>query len=377
MSRAAWAGSVGVVVLAVLAGCSAQRDGEIGGVSAEPELRRPAVARSIRPATPGLVPVVIPPSQAVAASQPVPRKPAPPRMLPGVAPGQEPSLSAAVAGVRGMFASYTAAFNRHDVAQLADHWSASGENVDLASGEVTQGREAVRAVFEGLFTDDSAASIDVDIASIHPVRGDVAVVDGTSRVTFGDGSAAASRFSAVAVKQASRWVLESVRESPLPTTSAASPPLEQLGWLVGMWEDVGPGVTAATTCDWSPGKAFLVRIHTVSDDGTYAERAGDVPGLLPAEQVENRQVTELIGWDPERETIRSWIFTSAGRFAEGTWLRRGDEWDVRIEGRGADSGKACGFVVGRDGDDAQRVRGSDGGLAAALLPVCDFVRTAR
>ncbi|MFM7184156.1 MAG: YybH family protein [Planctomycetota bacterium] len=375
MSRSAVAG-LGGVVLAAVAGCSATHDGAISGVAVEPELRRPAVARSVRPAAPGLVPVVIAPPRPGLAANAAPRKPPVPHRLPGTEPGAVRSIPEAVSGVRGLLASYAAAFNRHDVAELAAHWSASGENIDLASGEVTRGREAVRNVFASLFTDDAAAVIDIDVASIHAVRADVAVVDGTSRVSFADGSAAASRFSAVAVQQAGRWVLESVRENPLPTSFAPPQPLEQLGWLVGMWEDVGPGLTAATTCDWSPGRAFLVRIHSVRGDGTFAERTGDVPGLLPAATVDDRQVTEIIGWDPERETIRSWMFTSAGRFAEGTWLRHGDEWTVQIEGRGADSGRSCGFVVGRDGDDTQRIRGSDEGLAAALVPVCDFVRTA-
>lgn len=366
------------MVLACLAGCSVQRDGAIGSVAAEPELRGSDTVRGVRPSRPDLVPVVIAPPRAVLASTMPPRVQAAPRRLVAADSAAVRPIPDAVAGVRGMLTTYAAAFNRHDVAELAAHWSPGGENVDLASGDVTRGRESVREVFASLFAADGAASIDVDVTSIHPVRDDVAVVDGTSRITFEDGSAAGSRFSAVAVKQAGRWVLESVRESPAPTTAGPTRPLEQLAWLVGMWEDVGPGLTAATTCDWSPGKAFLVRLHTVRGDGAFAERTGDTPGLLPAEDVDDREVTEIIGWDPERETIRSWLFTSRGRFAEGIWSRRGNEWEVQIEGRGADAGRSCGFVVGRDGVDLQTVRGGSGdGLAAALVPVCDFVRTAR
>jgi hypothetical protein len=88
-------------------------------------------------------------------------------------------------------------------------------------------------------------------------------------------------------------------------------------------------------------------------------------------------VTEIIGWDPERGQLRSWVFTAAGRFAEGTWTREGDAWRVRLDGRGGDMGRSCEFVVGHHGGDGLTVRGSADGLAADLVPVCDFVRTAR
>ena len=61
------------------------------------------------------------------------------------------------------------------------------------------------------------------------------------------------------MRQSGRWMFESVRESPWPEASTAPRELEQLGWLVGMWEDVGPGITAGTTCHWTSGRGFLVR----------------------------------------------------------------------------------------------------------------------
>ena len=101
------------------------------------------------------------------------------------------------AEIRSMMRTYLEAFNRHDTAELASHWSPDAESVDLDSGVKTQGREAVAGVFAALFARDTAASIDIDIDSIKPVRADVAVVDGVSRLSFDDASRASSRFSAV------------------------------------------------------------------------------------------------------------------------------------------------------------------------------------
>ena len=293
----------------------------------------------------------------------------------------DPIEPAAAAEIRGMFTAYRGAFNRHDTAALAACWSPTGENVDLDSGEVTSGRDAVRRVFSALFAEDAAASIDIDVDSIRPLKPDVALVDGTSRIAFDDGAAAGSRFSAVVVRHDEGWLLESVREAAGPAVAAAGKPLDALAWLVGSWEDDGEGVTASTRCFWSPGRAFLVRTHAVAPDAAPAAgpAAGDdrIPGLLPATDVRSRELTEIIGWDPQRQAVRSWLFTSEGRVAEGTWTRDGDAWTIHVEGRGADAERDCSCTIVRTGPDSLSVRCSGDALVAVLPPACDFTRTAR
>ena len=364
--------SVGVSVAALVTlgvgGCSARIDRGIGNAPAEPEFRTAAADRA------GPVPVVIARPRAFRPGDRLSTASAEPRRI---AAAEGRAIGDADASVRGMIAAYQEAFNRHDAVAVAGHWTTVGENVDLVSGDVTQGRDAVRDVFAALFADDAAAAIEIDVTAVRPVRADVAVVDGTSRITFGDGATSGSRFSGVAVRQSGRWMFESIRESPWPEASTSPRELEQLGWLVGMWGDVGPGVTAGTSCHWTTGRAFLVRQHVVSATAGVPEPSTDVPGLLPPGDVAPREVTEIIGWDPERGQIRSWVFTSAGRFAEGTWTREGDDWRVRLDGRGGDTGRSCEFVVGHHGGEELTVRGSADGLAADLVPVCDFVRTAR
>ena len=291
-------------------------------------------------------------------------------------------LPPAVGEIRGMLRDYLRAFNRHDTTALAAHWSPTAENVDLDSGVVTTGRDAVRDVFASLFDEDASAAIDIDVTSIRPLRDDVAVVDGVSLLSFANDPQAASRFTAVVVKHDGRWQLESVRESAQPVPQAAAGrPLEELGWLVGSWEDIGAGVTASTQCFWGPGKAFLVRNHVVAADRVPSEppAAGDdlVPGLLPPGPVAAREVTEIVGWDPDRKTIRSWLFTSEGRFAECTWTRTPDGWSIHVEGRGRDEGCDCVCELLRKGASGLTLRcNAEDLLAAVLPPACEFERTA-
>jgi len=284
-------------------------------------------------------------------------------------------------GIRETMRSYLQAFNRHDPAALAAHWSDAGENIDLDSGETTSGRESVRDVFAALFEEDAGASIDIQLTSIRPVADDVAVVDGVSRISFTDAPESSSRFAAVMVRRDGGWVIDTVRESAASRGPVASRPLDELAWLVGQWEDAGEGVTASTQCFWSANRSFLVRSHVVSSDAVQEQRPlpGDarIPGLLPAGPPGKREITEIVGWDPDRGQIRSWYFTSAGRFADGVWSRDGDAWTVRLEGPGFTEAADATCTLSRMGDDELSVRCGGPAVAEFLPPACDFLRTAR
>jgi len=368
IQRALTHGVLGVAVMAVMAGgcSSALNEARISAARVEPELE----PRSSRGAA-GPVPIVIAAPRPYRTARGVAARAAAPRRLPATTADRAHGLRAEV---EMALRDYGRDFNRHDIAAVASHWTTQGENLDLDTGETTSGRDAVRDVFASLFTADDDAAIDIDVQAIRPVRADVAVVDGSSTVRFGDGTRAGSRFSAVMVRQDGRWMLDSVRESDDPAAAHAGRPLEQLEWLVGAWEHTDPRTEVRTRCFWSAGRGFLVRAHAVSSLAAAGAAAAGIPALLPEAELADREVTEIIGWDPESQLIRSWVFTSAGRFAEGTWTPTSDGWRVRLEGRGSDMGRTYECVIARRGPDGVSVSGPRDGLAAALAPVCDVVR---
>lgn len=280
--------------------------------------------------------------------------------------------------IRLMMERYLQAFNRHDTAALASYWSDSGESIDLDSGEKTQGRDAVAGVFAALFEQDSHAMIDIQIDAIRPIRDDVAVVDGVSLLSFEDATTASSRFSAIVVREQGTWVLSSVRETAVSAPQSVSRPagqLDQLEWLVGSWEDVSEDLVASTHCSWNSGRTFLSRSHVAAPEAPSTRAVDGIPALLPADG-SAREVSEIIGWDPKRQQIRSWVFTSDGRFAEGLWSRAGEAWEVCYEGRGADAGTSCTFTMTQPGPDEIVIRCDPSSLTDILPPATDFVRTA-
>lgn len=285
---------------------------------------------------------------------------------------------AGTAEIHLMMENYLRAFNRHDTAALAAHWSATGESIDLDSGEKTKGRNAVAGVFATLFEQDADAAIDIDIESIRPIRDDVAVVDGVSHLSFDDATTTSSRFSAIVVREDGSWLLSSVREtavSGLQAAQNAAVPLGQLDWLVGSWEDVSEDFVASSRCSWNAARSFLTRSHVSAPEVVSAVATEGIPALLPADG-SSREVSEIIGWDPALRQIRSWVFTSDGRFAEGFWSRSGDTWEIRYEGRGTDEGTTCTYTIDRPGPDEMVIRCEPSTLTDILPPATDFVRTA-
>lgn len=265
------------------------------------------------------------------------------------------------AEVRGMLLEYLRAFRSRDAAAVAACWSESADNRSLDSGEETHGREQVEQVFQTLFEEDASAEIDLDIQEIRPLGGDVAVVDGISQLSFSTGDATASRFSAIVMKKDGRWMLESVREAAteLPESSRGYA-IRRVGEFAGRWESVSGRQDVSTHAFWTAGGGFLVRSHTMQGE------AGD------------REITEIIGWDPVRQGIRSWSFTSDGGFAEGSWTLDDDHFDVLLDGTTAEGELVTGrMTITSLGPDDLRTDMEGTAIAELLPPTGDMVRTAR
>ena len=309
---------------------------------------------------------------------------------PGRFPGAPADARPAAAEIGLMLRDYARAFNRHDAVALAAHWSPTAENLDLDTGEITRGRAAMRDLFTALFATDPSGRLDLDIEAIRLVNADVAVVDALLAVSFAAPAAEQTpsrrRLSAVVVRRDDHWQIDSVREATIDQVPAtlktardrrAARPLEELAFLVGTWEGRCAAATVVTRCTWAADGAFLFRTHLVTADRTPAPPpAGDrgIPGLLVPGSSGTREVSEIIAFDAHADRIRSWLFTSHGRFAEGVWSRSGDRWVVEVEGKGADVGTQARMQLERIGTGECVVASDGGGLEDVCPPACSFSR---
>ncbi len=266
--------------------------------------------------------------------------------------------------VRAMMREYLRAFNAHDSQALAASWSEQAENVDLETGTTTTGRAAVEEVFRTLFEQDAAATIDIAIGSVRPIRDDVALVDGVSTIFYARDASSESRFTAVVTRHLGRWFLESVREAPIRSESVPLPlthHLDELAWLVGQWEDISDNASMVTNCFWSGDRAFLIRNYSLS-----------------IENASPRSATQFIGWDPERQEIRSWNFDSDGSFGEGTWSRDIDTWTISVQGVFPDGRRGTATqVIRRVGPDEMTTQMVSHDVEGFVFPNADSIRVVR
>ena len=86
----------------------------------------------------------------------------------------------------------------------------------------------------------------------------------------------------------------------MPESAAVA--LQELDWQLGDWTDQSEGVRVDMKVRWSPSETFLLRQFTIVRDGE-----------------EERTGTQIIGWDPRAQHIRSWMFDADGGFGDGVW----------------------------------------------------------
>ncbi len=240
--------------------------------------------------------------------------------------------------VGAFFGDYLEAFNEGDADKLAKLWAADAVWTSDADGSTTEGSEAIAAELKAVFAEAPGLKIGGQVDRVHPVTDGVVSIEGQVVTSRRDEEPARSSFAAIVVKNENGWQFSSVREFAPPTIDTPYEKLKELEFLVGDWQDDTEAATINTTFRWGAGQSFLVRSYTVESS----------TGVDDAEAL---QGTQVIGWDPRAQTVRSWSFDSLGAFGEGTWSRAGDEWVGRLTQTLPDGGAASATQVIRRVDD--------------------------
>ena len=221
------------------------------------------------------------------------------------------SQAADEAAIRKGVESYVAAFERGDAKAVASQWSAEGVYVSPA-GQRFQGREAIEKEFAAYFAESSGQRIELGNPAIRFLAPSVAVEEGTARVSRNGEPPSETNYIAIHVKQGRSWKIESVRETVIPAAPSHYEYLEGLEWMIGQWVDRDENSTVETSCKWTKNKNFMARSFSVS--------------IKDRIELEG---TQVIGWDPGAQAIRSWMFDSEGGFGEALWSQKGNRWIIK------------------------------------------------
>jgi uncharacterized protein (TIGR02246 family) len=242
--------------------------------------------------------------------------------------------------VRAFFTNYSSKFNDRSVDELAAMWSEDAVHFDRETGQRTLGRQAIRADLAATFESAPSIRIAGEIDEIKRITPSVANVQGVLRTTVMDEPPTEAVFSVILVKHAEGWQIASADESPRLPKPTPYDGLRPLEWLIGDWVDRSEGLEVISSFRWSDQQTFLVR--------SIAERSGD--------QV-TRLGTQLIGWDPRSQQIRSWTFNADGSFGNGTWSESDGEWMIKSSQTLPNGNAASGtYVLSRLGDDKLTLR---------------------
>lgn len=211
--------------------------------------------------------------------------------------------------------SYIAAFNAGDSKKLASHWALDAVYINPLTGMQVEGREAIAKEMSAIMKEVKGSKLKVDVQSIQFISPGVAIEQGTSTLISPAGKPQESVYTAVHVKRDKNWFLDRITEEEVPVILSNYEHLKKLEWLIGDWTDSDQSGHIQTTCKWTKNKNFIIRSFTASMRGHI-----DLSGM------------QIIGWDPSKKQIRSWVFDSDGGFSEGMWTQKKNHWYVMMTG---------------------------------------------
>src|ERR1700732_2973082 len=204
------------------------------------------------------------------------------------------------------FRKYEEAYNKGDAKTLAGFYSDDVDYIDQDGAEVI-GRDAMERLLADNFQQNPGVKLAITTEEIKQLTPDVKVTRGIATVTQAKGTAESTRYTAVRVRKGDHWEISQLNEREAAPPNAYSQ-LATLEWLVGTWQDKDGDQTVETKINWAGDKNFLVRTFKLK--GAESETDG----------------WEIIGWDPIKQQIRSWIFDSNGGFGETAWGPDGGDW---------------------------------------------------
>ncbi len=208
--------------------------------------------------------------------------------------------------------TYVAGFHQGDAGVLAGLWTEQGE-LTTPSGEKWVGRQQLQEQFAKYFATVKGAKLELENTEIELQSPSVAVETGLARVIVPDAEPSETTYKAIHVKTSEGWRIDSMREQDVaPTPPSQYEKLKDLEWMIGRWADTSENARIETSCRWTTNQNFIVRTFRV-----FVDNRVDFEG------------SDVIGWDPYAQTIRSWMFDSDGGFAAGRWSGGSGRWTVQ------------------------------------------------
>jgi uncharacterized protein (TIGR02246 family) len=229
--------------------------------------------------------------------------------------------------IRQAIVAFVENYNAHEADALLSLFADDARYVGKDGTEL-RGHDELRSAFIEAIDANPKAAVSVTVDEIRFLAPDVAVEQGRSTY-YPDGETASSEnlYTVVHVKKEGKWLIQSTRIDREQTLTNYEY-LQPLEWLVGNWVDEGRNEVIEVSWKFTDNKNYLVQEFQVVRENEI---------LL--------QGTQRVGWDPQTQQLRCWVFDSDGGFAEGTWTLVDGQWICKSTGVLRDGTSASGTRV--------------------------------
>jgi len=248
--------------------------------------------------------------------------------------------------VREVLQHYGEAFTKGQAPSVGPAFTENALYI-TAGGAQVAGRETIQKRLADYLSTHKGDKMRLTAQQIRFVTPQVAQVQGDIEIRGPGGPPDFGRYSALLVKKSGRWMIDTLRDLPPPTPSetvVAANRLRELAWMVGEWRHSEGDNSVSLNCRYNAASTFLLWDYTIKQAGK-----------------ELMTVQQRVGWDPQSQTLRSWVFDSVGGFAEGKWSAdAGGAWEIQQSGVVPDgSGAAATCLVIPVDDNSFRYRMTD------------------
>lgn len=211
--------------------------------------------------------------------------------------------------VRTITQEYQEAYNHQDIQRMAALWASDAVYYNPQTGATAQGSDEITKLYEEQFGTNKGQRIEISANKIAFPSQEQAIQKGTMKVYIPEEPEAELAYQVTYVKKNGKWLINEIEEAELIKPPSNFEHLKDLAWLIGKWQDADDNIQVDLEVLWDKHKNFMTQNFKMQ--------------VFEQETLDGKQI---IGWDPDQKTIKSWLFDSDGGFGHGTWEHSGDSW---------------------------------------------------
>ena len=221
--------------------------------------------------------------------------------------------------------AYNQAVSEGNSDALSKFWTDDAELMDPVTGEVIDGKEEILKFLSQRMAELKERNLQYSfkLDKIDFPEKDKSFVEGITEVNGKKGLFFRAARKVELLKQNGKWYIDTVSDIEIPPAPPIHNKLKDMDWVIGTWKDQDDNVTITFSNSWDKFRNFILSRFTMAIYDVVA-----MEGM------------QIIGWDPIKQSLQSWIFDSDGGNGTGTWSKKGDGWEVAVNYTLSDGKKA-------------------------------------